>query len=221
MRPCSSNFSISSLTKTFHNLTWRYYQDSPDHQIGSFWWKIALKLNSRGFVSISKKERSVATGTLPAWPVARRDITLLWLESWDNDPLRARSFALYASILVEAAETQEYLDLFYLRSLGKPSTRFRPLKTCLKTMLTPALRLLDLHLGISRIVVQEVLWVQVQCHSMNPHLCFIWKSRCVNKLKAFMWLLLNDRLNTKNMLVGETVPPARCEIAVLILQVPF
>jgi hypothetical protein len=36
-----------------------------------------------------------------------------------------------------------------------------------------------------------------------------------------MWLLLNDRLNTKNMFVGETVPPARCEIAVLILQVPF
>lgn len=29
---------------------------------------------------------------------------------------------------------------------------------------------------------------------------WIWKSRCVMKLKVFAWLLLMDRLNTKNML---------------------
>jgi hypothetical protein len=28
----------------------------------------------------------------------------------------------------------------------------------------------------------------------------IWKSKCVPKIKFFAWLLLNDRLNTRNML---------------------
>ena len=28
----------------------------------------------------------------------------------------------------------------------------------------------------------------------------LWKSKCIMKLKVFAWLLLNDRLNTRNML---------------------
>ena len=30
---------------------------------------------------------------------------------------------------------------------------------------------------------------------------YIWKSRCLPKLKVFLWLLLKDRLNTKDLMV--------------------
>ena len=41
-------------------------------------------------------------------------------------------------------------------------------------------------------------------HFVNevPHPAFscIWKSKCIPKIKFFTWLVLNDRLNTRNML---------------------
>lgn len=36
--------------------------------------------------------------------------------------------------------------------------------------------------------------------SPPPPILWIWKSKCSNKLKVFTWLLLMDRLNTKNIL---------------------
>lgn len=39
-----------------------------------------------------------------------------------------------------------------------------------------------------------------QYASLRPQLYLIWKAKCVPKIKFFSWLLLNDRLNTRNML---------------------
>jgi hypothetical protein len=43
---------------------------------------------------------------------------------------------------------------------------------------------------------------QYQFRALQPHksILWIWKTKCVSKIKFFAWLLLNDRLNTKNML---------------------
>jgi hypothetical protein len=35
---------------------------------------------------------------------------------------------------------------------------------------------------------------------VKPQYLWIWKSRCTMKIKVFAWLLLSDRLNTKDML---------------------
>ena len=42
------------------------------------------------------------------------------------------------------------------------------------------------------------------CHTFvseafNPLLCWIWKSSCTLKIKVFAWMLIMDRLNTKDM----------------------
>lgn len=34
----------------------------------------------------------------------------------------------------------------------------------------------------------------------QPTATWIWKSKCIPRIKFFAWLLLNDRLNTRNML---------------------
>jgi len=45
-------------------------------------------------------------------------------------------------------------------------------------------------------------YYQYQFSSLKPHrtITWIWKAKCVPKIKFFSWLLLNDRLNTRNML---------------------
>lgn len=45
-------------------------------------------------------------------------------------------------------------------------------------------------------------YYQYQFSSLQPHrsVIWIWKSKCTPKIKFFAWLLLNDRLNTRNML---------------------
>ena len=45
-------------------------------------------------------------------------------------------------------------------------------------------------------------YYQHQFRSIQPHktLIWIWKTKCVPKIKFFAWLLLNDRLNTRNLL---------------------
>jgi hypothetical protein len=38
----------------------------------------------------------------------------------------------------------------------------------------------------------------IQAPTFSP---WIWKSKCTPKIKTFFWLLANDRLNTKDMLI--------------------
>src|SRR3954471_24211275 len=35
----------------------------------------------------------------------------------------------------------------------------------------------------------------------NPLLCWIWKSCCTLKIKTFAWLVIMDRINTKDMII--------------------
>jgi len=45
-------------------------------------------------------------------------------------------------------------------------------------------------------------YYQYQFSSLQPHrsIIWIWKTKCIPKIKFFAWLLLNDRLNTRDML---------------------
>jgi hypothetical protein len=53
----------------------------------------------------------------------------------------------------------------------------------------------------SRIFTSKQAYVNMKGHYSAP-LTFqwLWKSRCQGKNKVFFWLLLNDRLNTRNLL---------------------
>jgi hypothetical protein len=41
-------------------------------------------------------------------------------------------------------------------------------------------------------------------HIQAPISPWIWKSKCTPKIKYFFWLLANDRLNTKDMLIRKS-----------------
>ena len=70
---------------------------------------------------------------------------------------------------------------------------------------------------------------------IQPHEAFglIWSTKCIPKIKFFCWLLLSDRLNTKNMLkrrcfnIGTNFQCQMCNIGVeetlehLFFQCPF
>ena len=43
----------------------------------------------------------------------------------------------------------------------------------------------------------KFIFAQIDCHAVIKG---IWKSRCLPKLKVFLWLMYYDRLNTKNIM---------------------
>jgi hypothetical protein len=45
-------------------------------------------------------------------------------------------------------------------------------------------------------------YYQYQFRELKPSMLVlrIWESKCIPKIKFFAWLLLNDRINTRNML---------------------
>jgi hypothetical protein len=53
----------------------------------------------------------------------------------------------------------------------------------------------------SRIFTSKQAYDSLKGHSQAPvPFHWLWKSRCQGKHRVFFWLLLNDRLNTKNLL---------------------
>jgi hypothetical protein len=58
-----------------------------------------------------------------------------------------------------------------------------------------------LHLGDRQVLIQEVLQPALQKHQTSPTIPMdLELFKCSNKLKVFSWLLLMDRLNTRNLL---------------------
>jgi hypothetical protein len=49
-------------------------------------------------------------------------------------------------------------------------------------------------------------------YTSTSSLSLLWKSRCQGKHKVFLWLLLNDRLNTRNLLRRKrfNIPSVNC-----------
>jgi hypothetical protein len=46
--------------------------------------------------------------------------------------------------------------------------------------------------------IYKLNFEHIQATLFSP---WIWKSKCTPKIKSFFWLLANDRLNTKDMLI--------------------
>jgi hypothetical protein len=52
------------------------------------------------------------------------------------------------------------------------------------------------------VVYSSLKYYQFTFRNIQPEnsILWIWKSKCMPKIKLFSWLLLNDKLNTRNML---------------------
>ena len=55
-------------------------------------------------------------------------------------------------------------------------------------------------MGKQELLLIKVLQLSLQEYTTPSPFLWIWNSRCCNKLRVFSWLLLMDRLNTRNIL---------------------
>ena len=182
------------------SLIWsRYYTSRVPHastEVGSFWWKDLLRLNVlyRGIAKCT-----IGDGSTIAF----------WGDLWSTDILsekfpRLFSFAINPDISVKEIIMAQDLDsIFHLPISGQASQELGDLQ--------------DLLLSSDYDLASNDSWSFMwgnQLYSSNRYynLVFqhfpvspifkrLWQSKCTPRLKFFAWLLLVDRLNTRNMLL--------------------
>jgi hypothetical protein len=183
------------------NLIWRtYYQESVPHAenlCGSFWWKDVCKYLD--------KYRQVAT-ILPG----KGDTFLFWLDSWkfenSNTPLSERYPRIFSYVLDDKLTAEEVYaidDITQLFHLPLSSQAYEELQE------------LSFQMRRNPLSVGNDSWVYVwgstyTASKYYKHIYehiqviglyrWIWKSSCIMKHKFFAWLLISDRLNTRDIL---------------------
>jgi hypothetical protein len=183
-------------------LVWTsYYPHGVPHAAdpcGSFWWRDLIQLSDifRGVTQVKIGDGST---------------TLFWKDLWNEQPLteshpRAFSFARNEDITVQKLLTSTTIgEAFHLPMSLQAREEINSLQ--------------QLTMGLDPGNNQKDRWLCVWGNKESEmfksseyyKFCFrdvhvdevfawIWKSKCTNKWRVFAWLLLADRLNTRNML---------------------
>jgi hypothetical protein len=182
-------------------LIWEtYYEGEVPHAAkacGSYWWKDLIKLMDqyRGF---AKPE------------VKSGETVLFWSDAWELDsstvPLRDRfpslfSFAKDSKISVrDMVQLQHRAEEFYLPFSARAYDEFILLQGWLDNISLHQLGsdTWSCAKGDYRV---NAYYVSLYDHVVvDPQFQWIWKSKCIMKIKMFSWLMLSDRLNTKDLL---------------------
>jgi hypothetical protein len=187
-------------------LVWeKYYQDGAPHTkkpCGSFWWRDVSSLFDiyRGVTKCS---------------VNIGDTVLLWKDCWMGDIIPQYAFPhLFSFALNEDCSVMQYTE----RDQASRHL-FLPMSVEAGTALD------ELHTALARterVTTSPDQWSYVWGQSVyhvkkyydfffrevipNPSLPLIWKTKCVMKQKVFAWLLMMDRLNTRDMLCRRQCP---------------
>lgn len=163
--------------------------------IGSFWWKDILKLTPiyRGITRVQ-----VVDGLT----------TLLWKDLWSNDVLqsshpRAFSFALHEEITVaDFWANTELHETFHLPLSARALNEVRDVQRA-TSHIHPSTTISDvLHYiwGATEYRPKDYYNNFFRDATAHPSFRRLWKSNCTMKIKVFGWFLLQDRLNTRDML---------------------
>ena len=181
-------------------LIWNsYYTSKIPHAAdpcGSFWWRDVSKLmpTYRGITLVN---------------VSNGATTLFWKDMWLGEILaethpRACSFAKDEDISVRAFLGATSLqETFHLPLSEQAHAETRNLQSLTLDVQLAGLSTHDdwtyvwgsTHFAANKFY--EFLCRDVQAH---PAYSWLWKSKTTMKIKVFGWLLLSDRLNTRNML---------------------
>ena len=183
------------------SLIWNAHYDGSvphvENPCGSFWWKDIMKLVGQ-FRSVS----SVVPG--------KGNTFMFWEDAWalgdSTQPLALRYPRLFSYVLdrkMSAAEVYghpDMLSLFYLPLSEQAFEEFQELSA--KMELGPLSLENDRWIyswGTQFSAAQYYKHVH-QHQDTLPMFKWIWSSSCMLKFKFFAWLLLSDRLNTKDLL---------------------
>jgi hypothetical protein len=178
----------------------KYYENKVPHasrEVGSFWWKDILRLNDLFCQSATCE-------------VGDGSIVCFWSDNWLHDlngnllhelP-RLGSFCRDEDVSVKQVMQMEDLDsLFYLPLSMQAMEELETLQSWLSE------RSYDDAANDRWIMTWETKYTSRRFYKfvfqpMPAHRIFkiVWKSKCIPRIKFFAWLILVDRLNTKDML---------------------
>jgi hypothetical protein len=164
---------------------------------GSFWWRDVMKQvdNFRGVAKVK---------------LGKGDSFLFWSDNWClNDssmPLQNRFPRLFSFVLDESLSaaavysTQDIGSLFYRPLSPQAYQEMEELQ-----VLMQANPLCDLHDSWSYVWGESYkaskFYKHIHQHIQVPGVYkWLWKSCCIMRIKVFGWLVLRDRINTRDML---------------------
>jgi hypothetical protein len=183
------------------HLIWKtYYEDSvPQSQklCGSFWWRDICK-HLDGYFKVS----SVLLG--------KGDTFLFWLDKWlfngSITPIAERFPRLHSFVIdpkLTAEEVYDCHDLAELFHLPLSMQAYQEMQELSLAMnLQPLSAANDSWVySWGPIYTASRYYKQLHAHLVAlPISSWIWKSSCIMRHKFFAWLMLNDRVNTRDML---------------------
>lgn len=187
------------------NLVWETYYSNgqlPGQQmVGSFWWKANLKL-----VELYK--------SLAKCNIGDGKSAYLWTDQWHLSCLHhclphLFSFTKNPFIFVETAINMEFLeDLFHLPLSLQAYEEFQQLEVICEEIKSFEFR--DCNdtwsyiKGSERFSSSKAYTSMIGVKVVPPHFQWVWNSSCQPKHKVFFWMVLHDRVNTRNLLRRKT-----------------
>jgi hypothetical protein len=183
------------------NLIWNSYYASgavPGQRlVGSFWWRAHLKLLD-------------SYKALARCNIGDGKSVFFWGDLWNDQCLHQKfphliTFAKKTNISVNEAVLTEYTeDLFNLPLSQEAFEEFNDLEIicqeAMEKVLSDGKDTWSYIWGNSEFSSQKAYKALIGVQPAVPLFSWIWKSSCQAKHKFFFWLLLNDRLNTRNLL---------------------
>jgi hypothetical protein len=157
----------------------------------SFWWRDCLKILS-DFKGLTKC--SIGTGSS----------VLLWIDSWINVPLNMQLPHLYSFTVNEvvsihqAKSLEQLLALFHLPLSNEAFAQFQTLQDFMINL--PDSSDSDSWEVFGSNTIFKVCKAYKHFVGQCPAIKKLWKTCYHSKHKVFFWLLLQDRLNTRQLL---------------------
>ena len=174
-----------------------YYKEVP-HAVticGSFWWRNVMKL-----MDIYRQVTHCKLGN--------GEIILFWSDNWKDlviDERFPRLFSFVKDKLIsvkEALQTTDPAQAFHLPLSTEAAEELRTLQDILRGVVTADDN--DQWLITSNksgvFIPSQIYRLSFQHITSHFLSQWIWKSKCTSKHKFFAWLILHDRINTKDML---------------------
>lgn len=161
---------------------------------GSFWWRDILKLLPQ-FKEIAK-------------PLVKNGVSIFfWLDEWNIEPLSSMapelfSFAKNKQISVQkVVNLQELTELFQLPLPQLAFNQMQDIQTLMGSLVINDASDKWTYSGGSENFASSKVYKALIGHSdIHPAYKWLWKNRAQPKHRVFFWLLIKDRLSTKNIL---------------------
>jgi hypothetical protein len=175
-----------------------YYHDIPHAVVlsGSPWWK--------NIISLADDYRAISSVN-----VGNGSSALFWSDSWKNQLLDSSFPRLFSFVrdklqsVKEFLEKDSVLDNFHLPLSIEAHQEFQQMMEFISDVaLNPEADdkwIVKLNPGGFR---PSKVYLRAFKHlEIHQPFCWIWRSKCNSKHKLFAWLVLHDRINTKDMLL--------------------